>query len=149
MNEQCSSQIMLLLSAINTSTHPFIFNKSQRIPLHRNPSCFLQTINSNPNSDSDDNSSTLTLSSTRALASAIRKVSTSPVEFTQRVENDRRNGLVLPSPDFHRLCLQQLHLFRRIVPESFLSVKYIISFNKLGFQFTFDCVTVLFFIGVC
>jgi hypothetical protein len=140
---------MLLLSAINTSTHPFIFNKSQRIPLHRNPSCFLQTINANPNSDSDDNSSTLTLSSTRALASAIRKVSTSPVEFTQRVENDRRNGLVLPSPDFHRLCLQQLHLFRRIVPESFLSVKYIISFNKLGFQFTFDCVTVLFFIGVC
>ncbi|CAJ2677132.1 unnamed protein product [Trifolium pratense] len=112
---------MLLLSAINTSTLPFTF-KSQRIPLRRNPSCFLQTINASPNSDSDDNSSTLTLSSTRALAAAISKVSTSPVEFTQRLEKDRRNGLVLPSPDFHRLCLQQLHLFRRIVPESFLSV---------------------------
>ncbi|CAJ2677133.1 unnamed protein product [Trifolium pratense] len=111
---------MLLLSAINTSTLPFTF-KSQRIPLRRNPSCFLQTINASPNSDSDDNSSTLTLSSTRALAAAISKVSTSPVEFTQRLEKDRRNGLVLPSPDFHRLCLQQLHLFRRIVPESFLS----------------------------
>lgn len=131
MNECCNQ--MFLLSSINTL--PITF-KSQRC---RNPSCFLQTINANPNSDSDDdhrnNSTTLTLSSTRALASAIRKVSTSPVEFTQRLEKHPRNGLLLPSPDFHRLCLQQLQLFRRIVPESFLSVRslYFILSNKLGF----------------
>ncbi|KAL5053533.1 hypothetical protein RYX36_034215 [Vicia faba] len=122
MNELCSQ--MQLLSTINTSTLPLTFNSHR----FRNPSCFLQTLNANPNSDSgsgDDsrnNSATLTLSSSRALASAIRKVSISPVEFTQRLEKDRKNGPVHPSPDFHRLCLQQLHLFRRIVPGSFLSV---------------------------
>ncbi|XP_050894469.1 chloroplast sensor kinase, chloroplastic isoform X2 [Lathyrus oleraceus] len=115
---------MPLLSAINTSTLPLTFKSHP----FRNPSCFLQTLNANPNSDSgsdDDsrnNSATLTLSSSRALASALRKVSISPVDFTQRLEKDRKNGPVHPSPDFHRLCLQQLHLFRRIVPESFLSV---------------------------
>ncbi|KAI5384569.1 hypothetical protein KIW84_071538 [Lathyrus oleraceus] len=120
--EWCSQ--MPLLSAINTSTLPLTFKSHP----FRNPSCFLQTLNANPNSDSgsdDDsrnNSATLTLSSSRALASALRKVSISPVDFTQRLEKDRKNGPVHPSPDFHRLCLQQLHLFRRIVPESFLSV---------------------------
>ncbi|KHN06546.1 hypothetical protein glysoja_010890 [Glycine soja] len=38
------------------------------------------------------------------------------------LENERQSGLVLPSTDFHRLCLHQLHLFRRIVPEALLSV---------------------------
>lgn len=129
--------MVLLLSSINTHTHthtiPLTFTfKPHRHPRH--PSCFLQTINANPNSDSDDdprnNFTTLTLTSTRALASAIRKVSTSPVEFTQRLEKHRSTGLVLPSPDFHTLCLQQLQLFRRIVPEALLSVRtsLIVSF---------------------
>src|SRR4051794_5579555 len=105
MNEPWSQMLHSTLpfhSSINTSTLPFTF-KSHRF---RNPSCFLQTLNANPNSDSgsdDDspnNSATLTLSSSRALASAIRKVSISPVEFTQRFEKDRKNGPVHPSPDF-------------------------------------------------
>ncbi|RDX86296.1 Chloroplast sensor kinase, chloroplastic [Mucuna pruriens] len=86
-----------------------------------NPSCFLQTLNANPTSDSDD-ALRLTVPSAAALASAIRKASTSPVHFTQRLEKDRQTGLVLPSTDFLRLCLHQLHLFRRIVPEALLSV---------------------------
>lgn len=60
--------------------------------------------------------------SASALASAIRRASTSPVEFMQTIEKDQKN-LVLPSPDFQRLCLEQLDLFRRIVnPDALLSV---------------------------
>ncbi|KAA8533216.1 hypothetical protein F0562_033251 [Nyssa sinensis] len=64
------------------------------------------------------------VSSASAVASAIREASTSPVEFMQRIENDGKNkGLVLPSSDFQRLCLEQLNLFRRIVdPNALLSV---------------------------
>ncbi|XP_010248672.1 PREDICTED: chloroplast sensor kinase, chloroplastic [Nelumbo nucifera] len=63
------------------------------------------------------------VSSASAVAAAIRIASTSPVEFVQRVEKDGKNGLVLPSPDFQRLCVEQLDLFRRIVdPDSVLSV---------------------------
>ncbi|KAF8015661.1 hypothetical protein BT93_H1246 [Corymbia citriodora subsp. variegata] len=63
------------------------------------------------------------LPSASAVASAIRRASNSPVEFAQRVEQDQRGGLVLPSPDFQRLCLEQLDLFRRIVhPDALLSV---------------------------
>ncbi|XP_018717071.2 chloroplast sensor kinase, chloroplastic isoform X2 [Eucalyptus grandis] len=63
------------------------------------------------------------LPSASAVASAIRRASSSPVEFAQRVEQDQRGGLVLPSPDFQRLCLEQLDLFRRIVhPDALLSV---------------------------
>lgn len=41
----------------------------------------------------------------------------------QRIEKDQKNGIVLPSPDFQRLCIQQLDLFRRIVdPDALLSV---------------------------
>ncbi|XP_052205059.1 chloroplast sensor kinase, chloroplastic isoform X2 [Diospyros lotus] len=63
-------------------------------------------------------------SSTSAVASAIRRASTSPVEFAQRIESDgKHKGLILPSPDFQRLCLEQLDLFRRIVhPDALLSV---------------------------
>ncbi|XP_030960901.1 chloroplast sensor kinase, chloroplastic isoform X1 [Quercus lobata] len=66
-------------------------------------------------------------SSASAVASAIRRASTSPVDFVQRIEKDnasrKTRRLVLPSPDFQRLCIEQLHLFRRNVhPHALLSV---------------------------
>lgn len=62
--------------------------------------------------------------SASALASVIRKASSSPIEFTQVIERDPKSqGIVLPSPDFQRLCLDQLALFRRIVdPNALISV---------------------------
>ncbi|KAF4366205.1 hypothetical protein F8388_014923 [Cannabis sativa] len=73
------------------------------------------------NEDSDEASSLV--SSASAVASAIRGVSTSPVDFVQKIEKNPKNGLVLPSSDFQRLCVEQLDLFRRIVDrEAFLSV---------------------------
>ncbi|XP_013592793.1 PREDICTED: chloroplast sensor kinase, chloroplastic [Brassica oleracea var. oleracea] len=61
-----------------------------------------------------------TVTSASAIASAIRGASTTPVEFTQMIEKDK---IILPSPDFQRLCLEQLDLFRRIVdPNAVLSV---------------------------
>lgn len=70
--------------------------------------------------------------SASAVAAIIRKVSTSPVDFVQRIEKgsgknkgvgDNGGGLVLPSSDFQRLCLEQLDLFRRIIhPDARLSV---------------------------
>ncbi|XP_021901316.1 chloroplast sensor kinase, chloroplastic isoform X2 [Carica papaya] len=63
------------------------------------------------------------VSSASAVASAIRGASTSPVEFLQMIEKNPKTKLVLPSPDFQRLCLEQLDLFRRIVdPDAVLSV---------------------------
>ncbi|XP_038892932.1 chloroplast sensor kinase, chloroplastic [Benincasa hispida] len=71
--------------------------------------------------DNDDDGSMVPSAS--AVASAILKASTSPVEFVHRVENSQKTGLVLPSPDFQRLCVEQLDLFRRIVdPDALLSV---------------------------
>ncbi|KAI3930977.1 hypothetical protein MKW98_030216 [Papaver atlanticum] len=55
------------------------------------------------------------ITSASAVAEAIRKASTSPVEFIQRIEKDGKNALVLPSTDFQRLCDEQLDLFRRII----------------------------------
>ncbi|KAG2410454.1 Chloroplast sensor kinase [Vigna angularis] len=95
----------------NAKSHR-IFSNSVSLPI---------THNDNPTSDSDD-ALRLTVPSAAAVASAIRKASTSPVQFTQTLQTDRQTGLVLPSTDFHRLCLHQLHLFRRIVPEALLSV---------------------------
>ncbi|KAK7359027.1 hypothetical protein VNO77_00971 [Canavalia gladiata] len=134
----------MLVSAVHTPTAPKtptlctfkshshkLFSISLTIPhtLTLTSSCSLQTLNANPSSHalrhvtlSDDDSLPPSVPSAAAVSSAIRKASTSTVEFTQRVEKDRRSGLALPSPDFHRLCLQQLHLFRRIVPECLLSV---------------------------
>ncbi|XP_021853870.1 chloroplast sensor kinase, chloroplastic isoform X2 [Spinacia oleracea] len=62
--------------------------------------------------------------SASALAAAIRKASSSPIEFTQKIVRDSKSqGIVLPSPDFQRLCLDQLALFRRIVdPNALLSI---------------------------
>lgn len=65
------------------------------------------------------------VSSASAVASAIRGASTSPVEFAQRIKKDPKSGLVLPSSDFQRLCVEQLDLFRRIIdPEALLSVSF-------------------------
>lgn len=66
------------------------------------------------------------VSSASAVASAIRKGSNSPVEFVQRIEKAEKSKLVLPSPDFQRLCVEQLDLFRRIVdPNATLSVSFL------------------------
>ncbi|KAL4586976.1 hypothetical protein LXL04_011624 [Taraxacum kok-saghyz] len=77
--------------------------------------------NGNTNTCEDD---VVTVSSACAIAAAIRKASTSPVEFVQRIEQNGKNkGIVLPSSDFQTLCMEQLDLFRRIVdPEALLSV---------------------------
>ncbi|CAM8876779.1 unnamed protein product [Rhodiola kirilowii] len=53
--------------------------------------------------------------SASAVAATIRRASTSPVEFVQRVESEQKSSLVLPSADFQRLCVEQMDLFRRIV----------------------------------
>lgn len=120
----CAAGVSVSHTPLTLKPHRFLPN-SVNLPHNNNnnhiPSCFLQTLNANPTSDSDD-ALRLTVPSAVALAAAIRKASTSPVEFTQRFEKDRQSGLVLPSTDFHRLCLHQLHLFRRIVPEALLSV---------------------------
>nr|XP_029118479.1 chloroplast sensor kinase, chloroplastic isoform X2 [Elaeis guineensis] len=62
--------------------------------------------------------------SAAAVAAAIRRASpASPVEFTQRVEKRGESGLVLPSPDFLQLCVEQLDLFRMVVEhDTILSV---------------------------
>ncbi|XP_075496610.1 chloroplast sensor kinase, chloroplastic-like [Primulina tabacum] len=48
-----------------------------------------------------------------------------PVEFVQRIEKgsgEKNKAFVLPSPDFQRLCVEQLDLFRRIFnPDAVLS----------------------------
>ncbi|KAI3751436.1 hypothetical protein L2E82_22522 [Cichorium intybus] len=64
------------------------------------------------------------ISSASAVAAAIRKASTSLVEFVQMIEQDGKNkGLVLWSSDFQSLCMEQLDLFRRIVdPDALQSV---------------------------
>jgi len=65
------------------------------------------------------------VASASAIASAIRGASTTPVEFTQMIEKDHlKTKIILPSPDFQRLCLEQLDLFRQIVdPNAVLSVR--------------------------
>lgn len=74
------------------------------------------------------------VSSASAVASAIRRGSTSPVEFIQKIEKGHnKSKLVLPSPDFQRLCVQQLDLFRRIVdPDAILSVSLRFTFIKFA-----------------
>ncbi|XP_022776174.1 chloroplast sensor kinase, chloroplastic isoform X2 [Durio zibethinus] len=65
------------------------------------------------------------VSSASAVSAAICKVSTSAVNFTQRIEKtDHRNHkLIMPSHDFRHLSLEQLDLFRRTVErDAILSV---------------------------
>ncbi|XP_010511749.1 PREDICTED: chloroplast sensor kinase, chloroplastic-like isoform X2 [Camelina sativa] len=76
-----------------------------------------------PNEDSEPGGETM-VASASAIASAIRGASTTPVEFTQMIEKDHlKTKIILPSPDFQRLCLEQLDLFRQIVdPNAVLSI---------------------------
>lgn len=63
--------------------------------------------------------------SASAVAAAISRASTSPVEFVQRVEIEQKSSLVLPSADFRRLCVEQMDLFRRIVDcDALISVTF-------------------------
>ncbi|CAN4124005.1 unnamed protein product [Withania somnifera] len=99
---------------------------SQRLPLlaAATSSTTLRHV-SGTCSDDDDSTGEGMVSSASAVAAAIRNASTSPVEFVQTIEKDegKNRGLVLPSVDFQRLCIEQLELFRRIVhPDSLLSV---------------------------
>ncbi|KAK8480584.1 hypothetical protein V6N13_108066 [Hibiscus sabdariffa] len=107
---------LLLLSPPNSSTN-------LTLPRAHLNSTSLRHVSSSPTLPDDDGPTLL--SSASAVSAAIRRASTSPVDFTQRIEkNDHRNHkLIMPTPDFQRLCLEQLHLFRRIVdPDALLSV---------------------------
>ncbi|CAA6659556.1 unnamed protein product [Spirodela intermedia] len=71
-----------------------------------------------------DESGDFLITSARAVAAAIRRASAaSPVEFVLRMEKDVRGGSAGPSPDFLRLCVEQMDLFRMVVDrEAVLSV---------------------------
>lgn len=54
------------------------------------------------------------------MAAAVRRASAaSPVEFTRRRVEEKAGEeggrVVMPSPDFRRLCVEQLQLFRMVV----------------------------------
>lgn len=68
------------------------------------------------------------------------------------IEKDK---IILPSPDFQRLCLEQLDLFRRIVdPNAVLSVRLSLSlfflFNPLkDYKVFFNLFFFYWFLGLC
>ncbi|KFK41201.1 hypothetical protein AALP_AA2G098500 [Arabis alpina] len=112
-----NSSLNQLLNASSSSSSSSIFTF---------PSRGLRYVNhtvSDEDSDSVGGGETM-VASASAIASAIRGASTTPVEFTQMVEKDHvKTKIILPSPDFQRLCLEQLDLFRRIVdPNAVLSI---------------------------
>ncbi|KAE8719604.1 Chloroplast sensor kinase [Hibiscus syriacus] len=74
--------------------------------------------------DDDEPQSTLVPS---AASTAIRRASISPVDFTHRIEkNDHRNHkLIMSTPDFQRLCLEQIDIFCRIVDNDAVLSVYI------------------------
>ncbi|CAL1359987.1 unnamed protein product [Linum trigynum] len=89
------------------------------------PASYLHHVTQSPSPDDrrEPEEEAEMLPSASAIVSAIRRGSTSAVEFEQRIEKDQKSKSLLPSADFHRLCVEQLDLFRRIVhPESVLSV---------------------------
>ncbi|CAN6447817.1 unnamed protein product [Victoria cruziana] len=65
------------------------------------------------------------ISSATAAASVILRASPSPVEFVQRIEKARDKRVALPSPEFQRLCHEQLDLFRRLVHEDAILSVYV------------------------
>ncbi|PON64257.1 Histidine kinase-like ATPase, C-terminal domain containing protein [Parasponia andersonii] len=122
----------VLLFPHNSHHHKQLHTSPKLTPnsSHRKPFTPINASSSvqNPNAlhyvtTDEDSEEAALVSSASAVASAIRAASTSPVEFAQRIEKDPKSGLVLPSSDFQRLCVEQLDLFRRIVdPEALLSV---------------------------
>ncbi|KAG2371516.1 Chloroplast sensor kinase [Vigna angularis] len=116
----------------NAKSHR-IFSNSVSLPI---------THNDNPTSDSDD-ALHLIVPSATAVASAIRKASTSPVQFTQTLQTNRQTELVLPSTDFHRLCLHQLHLFCLHIVHKDSAVLPLIKSNFLpSGNYLFECYTI-------
>ncbi|CAE5963339.1 unnamed protein product [Arabidopsis arenosa] len=140
----------MLLSAIASQTllssNPNL-HFSNSIPNPRPSNSSLKLLNASSSSSSSSSSSIFTrglryvnhtvsneesepgggetmVASASAIASAIRGASTTPVEFTQMIEKDHlKTKIILPSPDFQRLCLEQLDLFRQIVdPNAVLSI---------------------------
>ncbi|XP_006357595.1 chloroplast sensor kinase, chloroplastic [Solanum tuberosum] len=118
----------IFYKAAATST---IHASSHRLPLltltnaAATSSTTLRHVSGTCSDDDGDGDGDSMVTSASAVAAAIRNASTSPVEFIQTIEKDdgKNRGLVLPSVDFQRLCLEQLELFRRIVhPDSVLSV---------------------------
>lgn len=116
-NPRPSNSSLKLLNASSSSSSSSIFTF---------PSRGLRYVNHTVSDEEPDSVGGETMvASASAIASAIRGASTTPVEFTQMVEKDHvKTKIILPSPDFQRLCLEQLDLFRRIVdPNAVLSVR--------------------------
>ncbi|KAL5759951.1 hypothetical protein ACOSQ2_018789 [Xanthoceras sorbifolium] len=118
----------LLFSPISHKPHPSLNpkqppNASASLAV-TNAATSLRHVTRTLSDDDEPDRNGAMVSSASALASAIRRTSTSPVEFLQTLETDQKTcELVLPSPDFQRLCVEQLDLFRRIVdPDAVLSV---------------------------
>ncbi|XXG47407.1 hypothetical protein AAC387_Pa02g2068 [Persea americana] len=108
----CSSNNLILRPIIQTNAAS---SSSLNSIQNRDP---LLHVSGAVNSDQEE-----LVPSASAVAAAIRRSSTSPVEIVQLIERAGKGRLVLPSPDFQRLCLEQLDLFRSIVDrDAILSV---------------------------
>lgn len=157
-----------LPNLVNFNSSPNFFYNSYALPKCFKGRCGLLIVassssssfslqNPKPNSNgihhvaNNEDQEPAIVTSASAVASAIRRASNSPVEFMQRIEKDRKSGLVLPSSDFQRLCIEQLDLFRRIVdPHVILSVnsltmlsisfQFLLSFPSRCFKFETTCV---------
>ncbi|EEF34130.1 hypothetical protein RCOM_0590050 [Ricinus communis] len=92
------------------------FTSSSSLTTKNNTSSLLHRVTCMlPNGEPELTSPPEMVSFALAVASAIRKTSNSPIEFVQKMEKSDKSKLVLASLDFHKLCIEQLDLFRRIV----------------------------------
>lgn len=100
----------------------FAKHRTQIRPLLRNHAVALPVANTKEEEE-------LNPVSAAAVAAAIRRASSaSPVEFTRRRfdEEAGKDGPLMPSSDFQRLCIEQLQLFRMVVSaDAILSVSYL------------------------
>jgi hypothetical protein len=109
-----------------TPHHHYNYNLLQHFNPKSSPStaahCSIRTVSISNNNNNGERDDVVTVSSAAAVAAAIRKASSSsPVEFVERIEEEKMDKL--PSCDFQTLCVEQLDLFRRIVhPDANLSV---------------------------
>ncbi|KAI4340683.1 hypothetical protein MLD38_025493 [Melastoma candidum] len=115
-----------LPSAVCSSLSP----KPLSLPSSSSSSSPLRHVTSSPTADDDDSKTpgaqqAPIVPSASAVASAILNCSTSPVEFVQMIQHHHKSGLVLPSADFQRLCVEQLDLFLRIVRSDALLSVYV------------------------